>query len=85
MRHTSGITYASSQLLNKKAYVEAGVMKATSPTPNSPTASPNSRWPTSRHHLGLQPLHDILGRFIEVVSGKSLYEFERERLLDPLA
>ena len=27
---------------------------------------------------------DILGRVIEVVSGKSLYEFERERLLDPL-
>jgi CubicO group peptidase (beta-lactamase class C family) len=27
---------------------------------------------------------DILGRVIEVVSGKSLLEFERERLLDPL-
>jgi CubicO group peptidase (beta-lactamase class C family) len=27
---------------------------------------------------------DILGRVIEVVSGKSLYEFEKERLLDPL-
>src|SRR5579863_648733 len=27
---------------------------------------------------------DILGRVIEVVSGKSLYAFERERLLDPL-
>ena len=27
---------------------------------------------------------DVLGRVIEVVSGKSLYEFERERLLDPL-
>ena len=27
---------------------------------------------------------DILGRVIEVVSGKSLYEFEKERLLGPL-
>jgi CubicO group peptidase (beta-lactamase class C family) len=27
---------------------------------------------------------DVLGRVIEVVSGKSLYQFERERLLDPL-
>ena len=27
---------------------------------------------------------DVLGRVIEVVSGKSLYEFEKERLFDPL-
>jgi CubicO group peptidase (beta-lactamase class C family) len=27
---------------------------------------------------------DVLGRVIEVVSGKSLYQFERERLFDPL-
>jgi CubicO group peptidase (beta-lactamase class C family) len=27
---------------------------------------------------------DVLGRVIEVVSGKSLFEFEKERLLDPL-
>ena len=27
---------------------------------------------------------DILGRVIEVVSGKSLYDFEKERILDPL-
>ncbi|WP_298256957.1 serine hydrolase domain-containing protein [Bradyrhizobium sp.] len=27
---------------------------------------------------------DILGRVIEVISGKSLYEFDKERLLDPL-
>lgn len=27
---------------------------------------------------------DILGRVIEVISGKSLYQFEKERLLDPL-
>lgn len=27
---------------------------------------------------------DVLGRVVEVVSGKSLYRFEKERLLDPL-
>ena len=27
---------------------------------------------------------DVLGRVVEVVAGKSLYEFEKERLLDPL-
>lgn len=27
---------------------------------------------------------DVLGRVIEIISGKSLYEFEKERLLDPL-
>jgi CubicO group peptidase (beta-lactamase class C family) len=28
---------------------------------------------------------DVLGRVVEVVSGKSLFQFEKERLLDPLA
>src|ERR1700692_441068 len=28
---------------------------------------------------------DVLGRVVEVVSGQSLYEFEKEQLLDPLA
>jgi len=27
---------------------------------------------------------DVLGRLIEVISGKSLYAFEKERILDPL-
>ena len=27
---------------------------------------------------------DILGRVVEVASGKSLYQFEKERILDPL-
>ena len=27
---------------------------------------------------------DVLGRVVEVVSGKSLYEFEKQRMLDPL-
>ena len=27
---------------------------------------------------------DVLGRVIEVVSGKTLFQFEKERLLDPL-
>jgi CubicO group peptidase (beta-lactamase class C family) len=27
---------------------------------------------------------DILGRVVEIASGKSLYQFEKERILDPL-
>ena len=27
---------------------------------------------------------DVLGRIVEVISGKSLFAFEKERLLDPL-
>jgi len=28
---------------------------------------------------------DVLGRVIEVIAGTTLYQFEKERLLDPLA
>ncbi len=38
---------------------------------------PGTRWDYG-HSL------DVLGRVIEVASGKSLFEFEKERLLDPL-
>ena len=38
---------------------------------------PGTRWDYG-HSL------DVLGRVIEVVSGRSLYKFEKERLLDPL-
>ena len=56
-----------------------------STTPSSPNGSPKcplvyqpgSTWDYSNST-------DILGRVIEVISGKSLYQFEKERLLDPL-
>ena len=86
MRHTSGITYGFfGEGLVKKAYVDAHVF--TGDVDNAEFAERIAKLP-----LAYQPgttwdySHsvDILGRVIEVVSGKSLYQFEKERLLDPL-
>jgi CubicO group peptidase (beta-lactamase class C family) len=86
MRHTSGFTYGFfGDGLVKKAYVEAHVF--TGDVDNAEFAERIAKLP-----LAYQPgttwdySHsvDILGRVIEVVSGKSLYQFEKERLLDPL-
>jgi CubicO group peptidase (beta-lactamase class C family) len=86
MRHTSGITYGFfGNTLAKHAYVQAGVMKGD--FTNAEFADriaklplsyqPGTRWDYSHST-------DILGRVIEVVSGMSLYEFEKQRLLEPL-
>ena len=86
MRHTSGITYGFFGTgLVKKAYVEAGVFKGD--FDNAEFANRIAKLP-----LAFQPgttwdyghSTDILGRLIEVVSGKSLYRTEKELLLDPL-
>jgi CubicO group peptidase (beta-lactamase class C family) len=86
MRHTSGITYGFfGEGLVKKAYVEADLFKG-DPT-NEEFAERIARLP-----LAYQPgttwdyshSTDILGRIVEVVSGTSLYRFEKERILDPL-
>ena len=86
MRHTSGITYGFfGNTLNKKAYIDAGVMKGdytnaefVDRIAKLPLAyQPGTTWDYSHST-------DILGRLIEVVSGKSLYETEKERVLDPL-
>jgi CubicO group peptidase (beta-lactamase class C family) len=72
MRHTSGITYAhaSSGDIDNAEFAER-VAKL-------PLGyQPGTTWDYSYSV-------DILGRVIEVVSGKSLYQFEKERLLDPL-
>jgi CubicO group peptidase (beta-lactamase class C family) len=86
MRHTSGLTYGFfGEGLVKKAYVDA---KLTDGDPDLagfvdrlaklPLAyQPGTTWDYSQSV-------DVLGRVIEVVSGKSLYQFEKERLLDPL-
>jgi CubicO group peptidase (beta-lactamase class C family) len=86
MRHTSGLTYGFfGEGLVKKAYVDANL---TAGDPDLagfvdriaklPLAyQPGTTWDYSQSV-------DVLGRVIEVVSGKSLYQFEKERLLDPL-
>jgi CubicO group peptidase (beta-lactamase class C family) len=86
MRHTSGITYGFfGDSLVKKAYTDSHITRgdfdnaefadriATLPL----AYQPGTTWDYSHST-------DILGRVIEVVSAKSLYAFEKERILDPL-
>jgi len=86
MRHTSGITYGFfGDLLVKKAYVEANIFDGD--YDNAQFAERIAKLP-----LAFQPgttwdyshSTDILGRLVEVVSGKSLYRFEKENILDPI-
>ena len=86
MRHTSGLTYGFfGNTLNKRAYVEAGVLKGdftnaefVDRVAKLPLAyQPGTTWDYSHST-------DVLGRLVEVVSGMSLYEFEKQRLLGPL-
>jgi CubicO group peptidase (beta-lactamase class C family) len=86
MRHTSGITYGFFGAGTvKHAYVEAGIAKGdftneefADRIAKMPLAyQPGSTWDYSHST-------DILGRVVEVVSGMSLYEFEKQRLFDPL-
>jgi CubicO group peptidase (beta-lactamase class C family) len=87
MRHTSGITYGFfGNTPVKKLYNEAGVLKGDYTNEEFAeriaklplSYQPGSTWDYSHST-------DILGRVVEVVSGKSLYEFEKEHILDPLA
>jgi CubicO group peptidase (beta-lactamase class C family) len=86
MRHTSGMTYGFfGEGMVKKAYLDAHLFAGdidntefAERIAKLPLAyQPGTTWDYS-HSV------DILGRVIEVVSGKSLYQFEKERLLDPL-
>ena len=86
MRHTSGLTYGFfGEGLVKKAYVDAHLLSGD--VDNAEFAERLARLP-----LVYQPgttwdysqSTDILGRVIEVISGQSLYAFEKQRLLDPL-
>ena len=86
MRHTSGITYGFyGDSLVRKLY--ANTLLYAGDFDNAEFAERIARLP-----LGEQPgtlwdyghSTDVLGRVIEVISGKSLLQFEKERLLDPL-
>jgi len=86
MRHTSGITYGFyGDTMVRKAYRAAEIYKgdydlaefadriARLPLQNQPGALWNYGHST-----------DVLARVMEVAAGKSLYEIEKEKLLDPL-
>jgi len=85
-RHTSGLTYGFfGNTLVKKMYVETKVSKDL--TSNAELVDRLSKLP-----LAYPPgttwdysySTDVLGRVVEVISRQSLYQFEKERVLDPL-
>ena len=86
LRHTSGLTYGFfGNTLVKKMYVESKVWNdypsnaelidrlAKLPLANQP----GTTWDYSHST-------DVLGRLVEVITDKPLYEFEKARILDPL-
>ncbi len=86
MRHSSGITYGFfGDTAVKKRYAEANLFDGDFSNADFveriaklPLAyQPGTTWDYSHST-------DVLGRLVEIVSGKSLYAFEKERILDPL-
>ncbi|MBW7973109.1 serine hydrolase domain-containing protein [Bradyrhizobium sp. BR 10289] len=87
MRHTAGIPYGyyGGSLVNK-LYADAGLFDNKAST-NAElvakiTALPLAEQPGTSWDYGHST--DVLGRIVEVISGKTLFAFEKERLLDPL-
>ena len=86
MRHTSGLTYGflpgtpvakmyqDANLFGAEV-TNADFAEAIAKLPLA--AQPGSSWNYSHST-------DVLGRVVEVASGKSLYQFEKENILDPL-
>src|SRR3989454_11856066 len=86
MRHSSGFTYGFfGSSLVKKAYLEADLGNADLSNADLieriaslPLAyQPGTTWEYSHST-------DVLGRLVEVVSGQTLHQFEKARLLDRL-
>jgi CubicO group peptidase (beta-lactamase class C family) len=86
LRHSSGVTYGFyGKGLVRKAYGNADLFAAG--TDNTSLAEKIARLPLAEQPGTLWDYGhsmDILGRVIEVASGKSLFEFEKERLFGPL-
>jgi len=86
LRHTSGITYdyIGSDLI-MKAYSDANIFAGH--FDNKDFAERVARLPLARQPGTLWRYGhstDVLGRIIEIVSGKSLFQFLKERIFDPL-
>jgi CubicO group peptidase (beta-lactamase class C family) len=86
LRHTSGITYGFyGDSPVRQLYAKSGLFDGD--FDNAQFAERLAKLPLAEQPGMLWDYGhstDVLGRVIEVVSGKSLYEFERERLLAPL-
>jgi len=86
LRHTSGITYGFyGDSAVRKLYANSDIYDGD--PDNAQFAErlarlPLAEQPGTRWDYGHSV--DVLGRVIEVISGQSLYQFEKQRLLDPL-
>jgi CubicO group peptidase (beta-lactamase class C family) len=86
LRHTSGLTYGfygDSQL--RKLYASSGLFDGD--IDNALFAERIAKRPLAEQPGTLWDYGhstDVLGRVVEVVSGTTLFQFEKERLLDPL-
>jgi CubicO group peptidase (beta-lactamase class C family) len=86
LRHTSGLTYGFyGGNLVRRLYSQANIFNGdltNAELAERIAALPLAEQPGTSWDYGHST--DVLGRVIEVVSGKSLFQFEKERLLDPL-
>jgi CubicO group peptidase (beta-lactamase class C family) len=84
-RHTSGLTYGFFNTAVAKMYRDARLLDFSGTNADFVgaiaklplAAQPGSSWNYSNSV-------DVLGRVVEIVSGKTLYQFEKESILDPL-
>ncbi len=86
MRHTAGLPYGyfGGGMVNK-AYAEAGLFDkdlSNAEFAEKLTTLPLAEQPGKLWDYGHST--DVLGRVIEVITGQSLLQFEKQRLLDPL-
>jgi CubicO group peptidase (beta-lactamase class C family) len=86
LRHTSGLTYGFHGYgIVHGLYAEADLFNAdlgNAEFVERIAGLPLAEQPGTKWDYGHST--DVLGRVIEVVSGQSLYRFEKQRLLDPL-
>lgn len=86
LRHTSGITYdyIGGKLIDK-AYLESGLFDGK--YDNKVFAERIARLPLARQPGTLWRYGhstDVIGRIIEIVSGQTLYHFEKQHIFEPL-
>jgi CubicO group peptidase (beta-lactamase class C family) len=86
MRHTSGITYdyIGGKLIDK-AYMDSGLFDGK--YDNTVFAERIAKLPLARQPGTLWRYGhstDVVGRVIEIVSGQTLYQFEKQHIFDPL-
>jgi CubicO group peptidase (beta-lactamase class C family) len=86
LRHTSGLTYGFyGDSAVRKLYANSGLLEGD--FDNAEFAERIAKLPLAEQPGTLWDYGhstDVLGRVIEVVSGQSLFQFEKARLLDPL-